>query len=67
MNINMGDEFQNFDIIDLIYKCKENTFITERKTGSCKPTANISNGHSIRTKEEKRPVYIYIFPTHSFF
>jgi cell envelope opacity-associated protein A len=25
----------------------------EKKTGSGKPIANISNGHSIRTKEEK--------------
>ena len=32
---------------------RKSTLATKRKTGSCKPTAYISNGHSIRTKEEK--------------
>jgi len=57
----MGTSYKIFILLTWFISVRKSTFTTERKTGSGKPTANISNGHSIRTKAEKdRRQYIYM-------
>jgi len=59
-NINNGASYKILILLTWFLSVRKSTLTAERKTGSGKSTANISNGHSIRTKAGKdRSQYIY--------